>query len=186
MAGEDALELSNLSADLAIGRVRVVMLASLGDPSNCAAVADVLIDDALRRGLSVVRIDASGGRETVEPGLTDLAAERASFGDVVHRVREGLAQVPWGQTATLERRSMRPTTLVEALSDIYEVVVILTGRIGMASSLPMFSGIECRLVLVGSEALSRDAVEAAVEDAANLGYEVGQIVRAPRRQTEVA
>lgn len=184
--GEDALELSNLSADIAIGRVRTVMLASLGEPRICNAVADNLIEDALRRGMSVVRIDAGSGRQSAELGLTDLSVDRASFGDVVHRVREGLAEVPWGQAATLERRSMRPTTLIEALTDIYEVAIVLTGRIGMSSSLPVFSGVPCRLVLVGSDALSREAVEAAVEEAANLGYEVGQIVRAPRPQTEVA
>lgn len=185
-ASDDAIELSNLSADIAIGRVRVVMLASLTDGDGDNGVADALIDDALRRGLSVVRIDAGSGRESAEMGLTDLGADRASFGDVVHRVREGLAEVPWGQTATLERRSMRPATLIEALTDIYEVVIVMTGRIGMSSTLPMFSGIPCRLVLVGFDQISRDTVEAAIEDAANLGYEVGQIVRAPQRQTEVA
>jgi hypothetical protein len=56
----------------------------------------------------------------------------------------------------------------------------------MSSSLPVFSGIPCRLVLVGGDSVSREIIHAAVEDAANLGYEVGQIVRAPQRQTEVA
>lgn len=185
-AGEDALELSNLSADIALGRVRVVMLASLTEQRASDAVASTLIEDALYRGLSVVRIDAGSGRPSAEPGITDLSTERASFGDVVHRVREGLAEVPWGQEAELERRSPRPATLIEALTDIYEVVIVQTGRIGMSSSLSMFSGIDCRLVLVGGRSLTREMVEAAVEDAANLGYEVGQIVRAPQRQTEVA
>lgn len=185
-AGENALELGNLAADIAIGRVRVVMLAGLGDGGPCEEVADTLIADALRHGLSVVRIDAGGGRATAEPGITDLSADLASFGDVVHRVREGLAEVPWGQQEALERRSMRPVTLVEALTDIYEVVIVLTGRIGMSSALPIFSGIPSRLVLVGEGPLDRLSLELAVEDAASLGYEIGQIVYPPQRQTEVA
>jgi succinoglycan biosynthesis transport protein ExoP len=180
--GENALELSNLSADIAIGRVRVVMLAALTSSRDCATVAETLIGDALRRGLSIVRIDAGSGRPSTELGLTDLAMDRASFGDVVHRVREGLAEVPWGHQATLERRSTRPLTLIEALTDIYEVVVIETGRIGMASALPVFAGVPCRLVLVGPPHPAREMVEAAVEDAANLGYEIGQIVHPPELQ----
>lgn len=184
--GENALELSNLSADIAIGRVRVVLLASLTSNRDCELVAETLISDALRRGLSVVRIDAGSGRISAEPGLTDLATEQASFGDVVHRVGEGLAEVPWGHQPSLDRRSMRPITLIEALSDIYEVVVATTGRIGMTSSLPVFAGVPCRLVLVGDPHPSREAFEAAVEDAANLGFEVGQFVHPIQRQPAVA
>jgi uncharacterized protein involved in exopolysaccharide biosynthesis len=180
--GENALELSNLSADIAIGRVRVVMLAALTSSRDCATVGETLIGDALRRGLSVVRIDAGSGRTSTELGLTDLSMDRASFGDVVHRVREGLAEVPWGHQATLERRSTRPLTLIEALTDIYEVVIVETGRIGMASALPVFAGVPCRLVLVGPPHPAREMVEAAVEDAANLGYEIGQIVHPPELQ----
>ena len=183
--GENALELSNLSADIALGRVRVVMLAGLSSNSDCEIVADVLVDDALDRGLSVVRIDAGSGRNSAAPGLTDLAADRASFGDVVHRVREGLAEVPWGHQSALERRSMRPTTLIEALGDIYEVVIVTTGRIGMSSALPMFAGVPCRLVLVGATRPDRAAVQGAVEDAANLGFEIDQVVSS-MRQRELA
>jgi polysaccharide biosynthesis transport protein len=180
--GENALELSNLSADIAIGRVRVVMLAALTSHRDCELVAETLIADALKRGLSMVRIDAGSGRMSQEPGLTDLSSERASFGDVVHRVRDGLAEVPWGQEATLERRSARPLTLLEALTDIYEVVIVMTGKIGMASTLPTFAGTPCRLVLVGPPHAARETVEAALEDAANFGYEVGQIVHPPQLQ----
>ena len=185
-AEDAALELGNLAADIAIGRVRVVMLAGLAENRPSEQVADTLIDEAMRSGLSVVRIDAGSGRVTAEPGITDLSTEDASFGDVVHRVREGLAEVPWGQQPALERRSMKPLTLIEALTDIYEVVIVLTGRIGMTSALPVFSGIPCRLVLVGENGLDRRTVEGAVEDAANLGFEIGQIVYPQQRRFEVA
>ena len=185
-AADNALELSNLSADIAIGRVRAVVLAALSSHSDCEVVAETLIADALRRGLSVVRIDAGSGRMSTEPGLTDLAADHASFGDVVHRIREGLAEVPWGHQQALERRSMRPATLVEALGDIYEVVIVTTGRMGVASALPAFAGLPCRLVLVGDGPSDRRTIETAIEDAANLGFEVGQVVHAPQSQSEVA
>ena len=49
--------------------------------------------DVLHRGLSVALVDAGSGRPSSEPGITDLAGERASFGDVVHKVQSllGLA-----------------------------------------------------------------------------------------------
>jgi hypothetical protein len=58
----------------------------------------------------------------------------------------------------------------------------MTGRIGMSSALPVFAGVPCRLVLVGAPHPDRATVEAAVEDAANLGYEIGQIVHPPQLQ----
>jgi polysaccharide biosynthesis transport protein len=179
-------ELETLSADIGIGRVRVVMLSALASNSDCEEVADSLVMDALRRGLSVVRIDAGSGRRSDEPGLSDLSIDRASFGDVVHKVGDGLAEVPWGRYPVIERRSLRPTTLIEALTDIYEVVVVTTGRIGLASSLPLFTGIECRLVLVGRDRPDVALIGAAVEDAASLGYEVAQVVAPPLPQTKVA
>lgn len=184
--GDDAFELSNLSADIAIGRVRVVLLAGLADSHGCEAVAEVLVADAVRRGLSVVMIDAASGRPSSEPGITDLSHNRVGFGDVVHQQRDGLAEVPWGQEAMLDRHSPRPRTLVEALTDIYEVVIVLTGRIGMASTLPMFAGIPCRMVLVSPPRPEPASLETAIEDAADLGFEVGQIVRLPQRLTELA
>jgi uncharacterized protein involved in exopolysaccharide biosynthesis len=181
--GAAALELSNLAADIAIGRVRVVMLAALNSFQDVEKVADTLVRSAIERGLSVASIDAGSARLSVEPGLTDLAAEKASFGDVVHKVTEGLAAVPWGHQDAIDRRSMKPVTLIEALTDIYEVVIVSTGRMGVTSTLPVFSGIDCRLVLVAGDHADRDAVQAALAEAATLGYEVGQMVSAPPQRS---
>jgi polysaccharide biosynthesis transport protein len=118
-AATSALDLSNLSADIALGRARVELLAAIAEPRDAAIVTDQLVAEALGKGLSVCRVDAGSGRASQAPGITDLCAEQASFGDVVHKVRDGLAEVPWGHLSTLERRSTRPVTLIEALADIY-------------------------------------------------------------------
>ena len=125
-------------------------------------------------------------RPTTAPGISDLCAEEVGFGDVVHKVREGLAEVPWGHVLTLDRRSPRALTLVEALADIYEVVVVLTGRIGLNSNLPMFAGLQGRLVLVRSPDTPASLVDAVSADAAPLGFEVTQSVAVPEAQPEVA
>jgi succinoglycan biosynthesis transport protein ExoP len=181
-----ATGITNLVADMTLGRARITLIASIADARDAALVADTLVDEALRNGLSVCRVDAGSGRPSSAPGLTDLCAERASFGDVVHRVREGLAEVPWGGLPVLDRRSMRPLTLIEALSDIYEVVVISTGRIGLNSTLPLFSGAPARLVMVRQPSTPEALVEAVSADAASLGFETVSSVVAPEPQSAVA
>jgi len=176
-------ELTKLSADIGIGRARVVLLAAVGSQSECAAVAESLIGDALRRGLSLARVDAGSGLPSDEPGLTDLAADLVSFGDVVQKsVREGLSEVPWGQVATINRRSMKPVTLVEALADICEAVIVSTGRVGVTSSLPVFAGLDCRLVLVTNQDVTSEEIAAAQGDAEVLGYQLIQVVPVPARR----
>src|SRR5690606_13471104 len=70
-------------------------------------------------------------------------------GDVVQKSADhGFAEVAWGQGATINRRSSRPQTLVEALGDIYEVVVVLTGPVGPNSNLDVFADLGGRIVLV--------------------------------------
>lgn len=188
VAGAASLEpgLDTLMADIAGGRVRVVVLAALDGFSDCLQVSDVLVADSLHNGLGVVCVDAGSGHQTVEPGLTDLCADRASFGDVVHPVGAGLAEVPWGTMAALERRSMKPATLLAALTDIYQVVIVTTGRIGVASGLPIFAGLDFRLVLVGDAEPDAAVLQAAHQDAVALGFRVGQVVSLPQRRSKVA
>jgi polysaccharide biosynthesis transport protein len=175
-----------LAADLTLGRARIVLLAGISEARDAAVVADALVNEALAKRLSVCRIDAGSGRPSALPGLTDLCAERVSFGDVVHKVREGLAEVPWGQTAAIDRRSMRPVTLVEALADIYEVVIVSTGRIGLNTSLPVFAGLHGRLVMVQQAATPAALVEAVMADAASIGFDSVESVMVPEPQSAVA
>lgn len=171
--------LRNLSADIAIGRARIVVLAGIEDEADCRKVSDRLAADATGRGLSVVTVDAGSGLVSNATGLADLAADQASFGDVVHKVHDGLAEVPWGTARKLERRSMKPVTLIEALSDLYDVVIVSTGRLSLASSLAIFSGVECRLVLVTRDIDDRLPIEAATEEAEALGFTGAQVVSPP-------
>jgi polysaccharide biosynthesis transport protein len=180
-------DLADLAADVALGRVRVVMLASLTAYPDSVSLANFLVEDAAGKGLSICCVDAGSGRISTEPGITDLSAGTASYGDVVHKsTREGVANVPWGHLPTLDRRSTKPFTLVDALTDIYEVVVVLTGRYGMASTLPLFAGIDCRLVFVASATSDLEFFDQAESEAQALGYAMIEVLAAPARQSEVA
>jgi hypothetical protein len=77
-------------------------------------------------------------------------------------------------------------TLIEALSDIYEVVVVATGRVGLGSALPVFTGVKARLVLVKQQTTPGMITEAAAADAEALGFDVTQAVDVPELETAVA
>ena len=179
-------DIAAIVGNLALGHARIVLLAAVTESRDAAIVADLLVSEALQKGLSVCRIDAGSGRPSGVPGLTDLCAERASFGDVVHRVREGLADVPWGEMPVLDRRSMRPLTLVEALADIYEVVIVSTGRLGINSTLPLFAGARGRLVMVRQARTPQGVVDTLSADAASLGFETVDSVIVPEPEVAVA
>ncbi len=56
----------------------------------------------------------------------------------MHGVREGSCGGPLGQSRLFWTGDpSRPLTLVEALADIYEVVIVWTGRVGINSTLPL-------------------------------------------------
>lgn len=176
------IALADLTSDLVLGRTHMVILAAHQDGRACAALAEDLVSDALARGLSVALIDAGSGQPGEEAGLTDLSRNAASFGDVVHKSADNsFAEVPWGRGGTIDLQSTKPLTLVEALGDIYEVVIVQTGPVGPRSGLPAFEGLEGRLVLVAAE---DDDFDAVLETRANVlaaGLPDCEIAAAPAR-----
>lgn len=172
-------DLGRLSEAVSARQLRTVLLANVGERDEVTLVIDRLIEDALAAGLSVVAVDAGSGDISSAQGIADLAAERCDYGDVVHRASDDLAEVAWGRLATIDRRSGRPATLVEALADIYHVVIVDTGRVGMVSSLPLFADAHVGVVLVASDTASVQSVVAARADIKALGLEVGRVVTLP-------
>lgn len=172
-------DLGRLSEAVSQRQVRTVLLANVGERDEVTTVIDRLVEDALNAGLSVVVVDAGSGDISVAQGLSDLAAEHCDYGDVVQRASEELAEVSWGRVAQIDRRSGRPATLVEALADIYHVVIVDTGRVGMVSGLPLFAYARAGVVLVATDMASVQSVMAAKADIKALGLEVGRVVSLP-------
>jgi uncharacterized protein involved in exopolysaccharide biosynthesis len=173
---------SELSSDLVFGRTHLLLLAAHSAVGDCEALAEELIGDALGRGLSAALIDAGSGRLTDELGLSDLSADVASYGDVVQKSADNsFAEVPWGQQQKISRRSGKPLTLVEALGDIYEVVIVMTGRLGAGSTLPMFEGLDGRLVLVAGDGDDFGDVSARRQQLLQSGFAQVDIAAIPAR-----
>jgi uncharacterized protein involved in exopolysaccharide biosynthesis len=174
--------LSALSSDLVLGRTHLVILAAHRSNADCTALAEELVADALGRGLSVALVDAGSARTGDQPGLADLSTGTASFGDVVQKSADNsFAEVAWGQGRIIDHESTKPLTLVEALGDIYEVVVLMTGRVGNASTLPMFYGLDGRLVLAAGDDDDLAAVARTREHLLAAGFDRCDVVAAPDR-----
>lgn len=177
-----AIPVGRLSDDLTHGRTRLLVLAGARSHAECEALAEDLVANVLEKGISVALVDAGSAEASDEPGITDLSLDRASFGDVVHKSDDNFfAEVPWGQGRDLDRRSNKPFTLLEALGDIYEVVILMTGRVGVSSSLPLFSDLDGRLVLVADELDEPGKLEAMRNDLAAAGFGEPEIVTAYER-----
>ena len=146
------LRYTDLVSDLILGRTHLLLLADHGNDLAGRAFAEELCADALAKGLSVALIDAGTGERTDNPGITDLSTGQASFGDVVQKSADNsFAEVTWGRGSAIDLTSSRPLTLAEALRDIYEVVVVLTGKVGRNSSLAAFAELGGRVVLVTAD-----------------------------------
>jgi succinoglycan biosynthesis transport protein ExoP len=178
----DITAFSELSGDMLQGRARLIILAGHQSNLECESLAEELIGDALSRGLSAALVDAGSGRRSEEPGLSDLSLAQASFGDVVHKSADNtFAEVPWGFGRAIARNSGKPATLVEALGDIYEVVVLMTGKVGIGSSLPMFEGLDGRLILVAGDEDDIDAVARSRDQLIDAGFAQVEVSAVPAR-----
>jgi hypothetical protein len=177
-------QLSDLSR--AVGEHGIVLLLSVGDGEGPELVVERLLEDAMMAQYSAVVVDAASGRMSDVPGITDLAAGMVDYGEALQRIDENLAEVPWGRLATLDRRSLRPLTMIEALADIYHLVVVDTGRAGLTSSLPLFTGAPAAVVVVATDGSEPGALAAAERDVAALGFAVGRVVKLAMARAEVA
>lgn len=176
-----------LAAAIAAGRERIVFISTLGDLTESDSAIAYLTQNALSRGLSVVVVDGASGEQGDVPGLSDLCAGESSFGDIVHRGRRSnTAEVPWGRHQRLDHRSFSAVTLAEALADIYEVVLISTGRPGIASSLPLFAGVDGLVLVASPFEIDEETLQGIEDDAASLEFNRVQLVNLEGVSTQVA
>jgi len=171
----------DLAADLVLGRTHLLLLADQGGDSPSRVFAEDLAGEALAKGLSVALVDAGSGRRGALAGLTDLSTGAASFGDVVQQSADNsFAEVAWGQGGEIDRASPKPVTLVEALGDIYEVVLVLTGPLGRQSMLPGFLDLGGRVVLVAGPDADMEAAANARSRLMEAGVPLVEIAALPQ------
>lgn len=174
---ENADDLDLASELIAINDEKTVLVVSLNGASAGGAVESISAD-LIARGRSVVEIDAGSRQPTAELGLSDLCAGKANFGDIVHRgQRSDFALVPWGQKSNISFNTERCDTLVKALRDVFQTVIVNAGGAGIGSSLPVFAGSDALVVLAIPGQTSIAETDRIRRDIEALGFEKFHVVK---------
>lgn len=148
----------------------LVLFVGYGEHSDYMGYTDQVAASLIDNGATIALVDASSKEKSREVGLTDLAADKADFGDVVIETEiDELTEVKWGRQSTLRHDSEKPITLVEALCDMNDVVMVPTGIAGHGASLQMFAGADALLVVVADQVISAGALKQITTDCERLG-----------------
>lgn len=173
---------SRLRDEILAGHIRTLIVAGVGSDWVSGDLAAQLARELVDAGLSVALVDAGSREPSEEPGISDLSLGTASFGDVVRKNTDiGFADVPWGREAEFDPNSTRPLTLVEALGDLYEAVLVATGPIGRYSTLSAFTDAADRVVLVSVDGTTATEIADLRAELDEAGYRDVAIVREPGR-----
>jgi len=184
---ELAANMFALSEAVQAGGERLVIISALDDGADCASAGKLLLDDVMSAGMRVGVVDAASAIVSEKPGISDLAADMVEFGEVVFSSEEGdLFEVYWGTRPEIADNSPKPLTLIKALGDICQVVVVFAGRADAAAGLALFSGAEAALVLVAGAPLDAGQKTSAINEATALGFERSRLVVAPMQKINVA
>lgn len=179
-------DLAALSQDLLAQQQRIVLLAGVGRAADTLLVIERVLEDTIMEELSAVVVDAGSGSVSAAVGLTDLAAGAVDYGEALQRVGENLAEVQWGRLGTLDLQSSRPLTLIEALAEIYHIVVVDTGNVRDGLNLAAFAGANASVVIVPSIDTPAATVTAAQQEIAALGFASSRVVHLAQARAEVA
>ncbi|MEX0627641.1 MAG: GumC family protein [Cucumibacter sp.] len=176
----------HIAMHLAANNVRLALIASADLSREDRIVAGKVAVELLGLGHSVALVDAGGrGGEVEGLGLTDLTAGLADYGEVVRNVEgANLYHVPWGRQLRLDVQSPRIPTLIEALGEIHDHVLILCGPMELPSVLPVFARSGVSLVLAGSAETTVEQIARMSNEARAAGY--GQVSLARTDTSEVA
>lgn len=179
-------DLIALSDDLMAQQQRIVLLAGVGRTADTLQVIERVLEDTIMEELSAVVVDAGSSNVTTAVGLTDLAAGTVDYGDAVQRIGDNLAEVQWGRLGALDLQSSRPLTLVEALAEIYHIVVVDTGNVHGGLNLAAFAGANASVVIIPSLDTPAATIVAAQQEIAALGFTSSRVVHLAPARAEVA
>jgi len=179
---------SGLMRSLSAGEESLVLISPLDADADCASVGRQVVDDVMQKGFRVAVVDASSAIISQNRGISDLAADLVDFGEVIFSSQEGeLIEVYWGTRPEISRGSDKPMTLVKALGDFCEIVVVFAGNANASDGLALFSGLDDGTVLlVAGAPMDAGATRVAISEAAALGFERSRVVAAGAQKTKIA
>jgi len=122
----------------------IVLVSSGIDARQAQIFANDLLATLSRPGRHVAMVDAGSRLRTAAPGISDLAAGRARYADIIQfDETRSLTIVSWGRRASLDLDAEAVTTLIQALGTLCEVVIVAIGKTpgGQAPALLSMPGV---------------------------------------------
>lgn len=110
----------------AMDRLNSARIIALRSAAKDVAGGRELVSHLIEQGRRVVLVDAASRRRTTALGISDLSLGHAGFADIIHG--SGLyeaAHIPWGREAELDTNARSVRILIQALSELYDVVVLM-------------------------------------------------------------
>jgi uncharacterized protein involved in exopolysaccharide biosynthesis len=174
-------------SELALSQQHVVLTATPRSNREDQRLAAELMANIGRDGQTAVVVNAGGADHLKDtPGLTDLCEGEVEFGDIIHGGREeNLFFVPWGTKERLKFNSPDFMLLIDALSALYDFVIVECGQLGARSPIVAFADSGAHLVLP-SDGINRAQFDKIRADAQSLGLGFCRITESQHRDTHVA
>lgn len=114
------------------------IIALTGRDGEAGTAARRLLAQLDEDGKRVCVVDASSRRRGRVPGISDLSLGLASFADIVHGSgTDQAALVPWGRQHELDAKARPVRILIQALAELYDVVIITLDADDVAVTRPL-------------------------------------------------
>lgn len=114
------------------------IIALTGRDGEAGTAARRLLAQLDEDGKRVCVVDASSRRRGRVPGISDLSLGLASFADIVHGSgSDQAALVPWGRQHELDAKARPVRILIQALAELYDVVIITLDADDVAVTRPL-------------------------------------------------
>ncbi|MCF4098212.1 exopolysaccharide transport family protein [Maritalea mediterranea] len=174
-------------SELSLSQQHIILVATPRTGREDQKLAAELMTKIAANGQTAVLVNAGGADHLPDTqGLSDLCDGETEFGDIIHGGREeNLFFVPWGTKERLRFNSPDFMLLIDALSALYDFVIVECGQLGARSPIVAFADSGAHLLLP-STGISRAHFDKIRADAQSLGLGFCRITDLEHRDSDVA
>ncbi|MGJ8528822.1 Wzz/FepE/Etk N-terminal domain-containing protein [Maritalea sp.] len=178
--------MSALAAQIIANRESTILVTNAAPTRTDSVVADELLQYLAQNGRTAIVVNAGGPDQLRMAGLTDMCVGDADFGSIIRKgATEEQYYVPWGTKDRLHFSGERFTLMMDALSEIYDHVIVECGRLGLSAPLAPFADLDPALLLVTNTS-DQEQLEALMGDVRALGIRNITCIEQSKIHTNVA
>ncbi len=177
--------LQNIAAQIANANQQIILVATIS--ANANSLIKSLSANLLNKGKSVIEIDAGSRKITSNIGFADLCNGKVDFGDIIQRQNKSdYAIIEWGQEKKLNIYSPYCDTLIAALKEIFDLIIINVGEAGISPSIAAFADYKPIVLLSVDGKTSRLILEKVKADIRALGFNHIEVIITDENKARVA